>query len=453
MLFSDAAWIAFSAINSGSLQIQAQRYGSFITQMFPAVGSKLGLSLKADLVLYSLSFNLFYFVTGYILFRMRRYALVVLLAFFHTLFLSDAYFWTNNEVYQGVTWMFLMLGTISFLYDLHSERPTRFYLVAVPLFIPLAFFSIYTHPAVMMPTAFLWVFFAVSGKERFFRILHSLPFILIIAAITVFKMISSSGDGYDGNILNKVFKSNIGEIIGTFTSGMADIFWKNLLHNHWLVAFIFLAGIIYLLKQRRYLVAVCTICACLTYFILICLSFSGGSKPYIESEWSSLAVLGAAPFAYFIVPAASARQVIISMSVIFIVRFIYIAVAFPTYDARITMINSITNIMRERGVTKAIIRRADDRLEKKSIISWALPVETIFTSVLDGDTVQRTALCLNDDEINRVQPLQQQKAIILPFWTTPVSELNTRYFKMDTTKAYRIYTFEEFFGNKMNVLY
>lgn len=452
MLFSDAVWIAFHTVNTGSIQIQVERYGSFITQMFPVIASKMGLSLKTILVLYSLSFNLFYFVAGWILFCMRRYALVILLTLFHTIFVSEAYFWTNNEVYQGVTWMFIMFGTTAFLYEKLTERMVLFYLVSIPVFTVLAFFSIYTHPLVMLPTAFLWVFLCVSGKEKFFRSLHSLLFAILLIAIAAFKVASSKNNYYDGNILQKVFKSTLGELIGTFTSGMADIFWKNLLSNHWLIAFIFVAGIIYLLKQKKYLLSICTIGAALCYFMLMCLTFSDGSKPYIESEWMCLAIIGAAPFVYYLLPVISTRNALIIVSFILVVRLAYIAAAVPRYASRIKMITTITDIMKQRGITKAVIKKTDERLENKSIIGWGLPIETLFTSIMEHDTVQRTAICLSEDEINRSNPQALTKDIILPFWTTPISQLNKRYFRPDTTQAYQVSTYEEFFGDKIGVL-
>lgn len=452
ILFSDAAWISYLTINSGELQIQAGRYGSFITQIFPILGGKLGLPLKVNLILYSVSFSLFYLVTGWILFRMRRYALVVLLALFFTLFVSDAYFWTNNEVYQGVTWMFLMFGTICFLYDRLESRKALFYLVSIPLFILLAFFAIYTHPTVMIPTVFLWVFLCLSGKEKLFKTLHSLVFALMLIAIAIFKLISSTNNNYDGNILQKVFKANIGEIIGTFTSGMADIFWKNLLGNHWLIAFIFLAGTIYLLKQRKYLLAVYTICACVGYFILICLTFSGGSKPYIESEWMCLAIPGSVAFVWYLLPVVSMRQLWVVVCFIFLVRLAYIVSVIPRYTARIELIHTITDIMRQRGITKAVIKKTDERYEAKAVIGWGLPLEVLFTSIMEHDSLQRTALCLGEYEIERINPQSSTRHLVLPFWNMPIADLNKKYFNPDTLQTYQIFTYDEFFGDKIDVL-
>src|ERR1700761_2138038 len=60
VLFADASYVVFNIINGKSMMIQEKRYGSFITQMFPYLGAKFHLPLKPILVLYGISFNLFF---------------------------------------------------------------------------------------------------------------------------------------------------------------------------------------------------------------------------------------------------------------------------------------------------------------------------------------------------------------------------------------------------------
>src|ERR1044071_9848746 len=72
MLLCDAPHIAFRILNEGKLQIHQHRYGAFVTQSFPLIASKLPLPLSIVLFLYSISFNLFYFLVGALLvFRFR----------------------------------------------------------------------------------------------------------------------------------------------------------------------------------------------------------------------------------------------------------------------------------------------------------------------------------------------------------------------------------------------
>ncbi|MFI5196881.1 MAG: hypothetical protein ACHQD8_07305, partial [Chitinophagales bacterium] len=60
VLFADASFILFAIINDNHFAIQVERYGSFITQLFPYLGQKLHLPLNTLMFLYGISFNLFF---------------------------------------------------------------------------------------------------------------------------------------------------------------------------------------------------------------------------------------------------------------------------------------------------------------------------------------------------------------------------------------------------------
>lgn len=93
ILFSDASYILFRVINLDRLQIQEHRYGSFITQGVPLLAARLHLPLKFIVVLYSLSFNLFYLAVALLLsYGFREFGLSVLMSFYYLLFVSDTYF-------------------------------------------------------------------------------------------------------------------------------------------------------------------------------------------------------------------------------------------------------------------------------------------------------------------------------------------------------------------------
>ena len=77
MLFADASAILFKIINSGQIEIVEHRYGSFITQLFPYLAVKLHLSLEIIVLLYSISFNLFYLGVAVLLVYKSQFELQV----------------------------------------------------------------------------------------------------------------------------------------------------------------------------------------------------------------------------------------------------------------------------------------------------------------------------------------------------------------------------------------
>ena len=152
MLFTDPAWVAFNIINTKSLLITEYRIGTFITQIFPLIGVYLGLSLKAILILYSISHYLFFLAIAILVGTVwKQKWLAILLALYLTVFVSDLYYWPNNEVHQGLGWMFLFLG----LY-LHRRNLGRFHAWHHLLLLAFAFLALSSHMLVMLPFGFLW---------------------------------------------------------------------------------------------------------------------------------------------------------------------------------------------------------------------------------------------------------------------------------------------------------
>lgn len=443
MLFCDAAYISFNIINSGKLQIQVDRYGSFITQIVPLITSKMHLPLRTVLLAYSLSFNLFYFLTGLTLYRLRSYALLVLMALYFTLFVSDTYFWTNNEVHQGVTWMFLMFGFLQYFSQSQNKSSMPRYLLQFLLFCVLAILAIYSHPLVMIPTVCLWIFLTLSGAIPFFRSKRSIPQAAVIVAICSFKYYMSTQNWYDGNLIGKLDLS-ISGILGTFTSGMADVFWKGVLHNHWLVVLVFLSGLIFMFIKKHYLTAAWTLLACLGYFVLVCLTFSGGERFYIESEWMPVTVMAAAPLAFSLLPSLAHKKALILVTVIFLIRLAYIGHSASLFCERNQRVKSMVARLKEKKTSKMIIRKDDDRLEHYLIMGWGLPVETIYSSILDGDSVLHTISYLTQDQINAYAPHDPRKDVISSFGPVTDADLNKFYFHPDTTKEYTTLSYDEF---------
>src|SRR5690554_4397262 len=147
MLFVDPAWIVFNIINSGYFSFAEHRYGAFITQIFPLAAVYMGFSLKAILVLYSLSFYLFYLSAALIMGLMwKQKWLAILLAIYLILFVSDGYYWPNNEVHQGITWMMLFIA----YYLRLKEQEVKSFLPYLLLTI-LAALAISSHLLVLIP--------------------------------------------------------------------------------------------------------------------------------------------------------------------------------------------------------------------------------------------------------------------------------------------------------------
>ena len=302
VLFADAAYVVFNIINDQKFCIQESRYGSFITQMFPYFGQKFHLPLRSVLVLYGISFNLFFLaVNATLVLVLKQYRLAILMALYYFLFISESFIWIS-DVPQGVAFMFLLFGVMLYL----QNKKANIFLFYIA-FILLAILTLFTHFAMIIPLAFLWVYFIIekkylpfSGKETF--ILSGL-----IICIIVFKFLLSGGQhGREGSQLYWVRHLSIKDIINTFRTSVVKIFFRRCFTNYWLGILVFIVGMATLIKNKEKKLAVWTLVSVLGYIMIMGLTFTDNNYDtrlfHIESEWSGIGIIVATPFVFAFYP-------------------------------------------------------------------------------------------------------------------------------------------------------
>ncbi len=429
VMFCDASLIFTEILNTGGLRIQEKRYGSFITQLFPLLGGKMHLPLKAIVILYSASFNLFYLVVaGILLFRFRNYLLAVLMAFYYILFASDTYFWTNNEVHQAIAWLFLVTGMV-----LHYKKRHYAFILHLVLFALVAFLSLFTHPLIIFILPFLWLFILLepdlnpySRKEQF--ILSG-----ILVLICVIKYYSMHHGGYDTDKIRSATHVSLKDIIGAFTSPMARIIIKKMISTYYFVPLLFITGAYFAYRQRKWKHIALVCFFAIGYFLAICLTFSDFITFYTESEWMPFAIITSALFVYYALPKLKPTWAVGLLSFIFIVRLGYIAAAAPKFTERRAWVNSVLDNMEQQGIYKGYVYQSE-ATERILIMSWGLPTESLIASSLRGDHPTRTFVTDNPEGIvKRTVPATQMIASFGPWDHT---FLNPEYFTIDTLATY-----------------
>lgn len=288
MLFSDAAWVIYNIINQKQLFIQEHRYGSFITQLFPLIGLALHLPLKGILILYSLSFNLFPLITGFILYQKRQYEWVIVLALYLTICVSESYYWTNNEVHQGIIWLCASMGLLNHI--IKKDTHTIGYLL---LFGLLAFLAIFAHPILMIISAFAFGMFALSMHQQV-GVRPLLRYGCLIAGLIGIKYYLSQHGWYDQTKLESIHKiSSIQSIIQALHSATVQTFIDNCLSRYLIFTVFFLIGIIIMLLQKRYLSLLWTVLFTTAYILCIGIIYpTCDNLFYIESEWMPICIMG-----------------------------------------------------------------------------------------------------------------------------------------------------------------
>ena len=430
ILFADPAYVLFRIINLGSLQISEHRYGSFITQLFPLIASKLHLPLSWIVLIYSASFNLFYLVVAaFLVLRWKDYPLATLMSFYFVLFVSDSYFWVINEVHQGIAWMFLCFGAMHHLYLKNRSK------VIIPVvFSVLAWLSIYSHPLIIFPFWFLLLFFLLDKKIGSWNA----PFNIILCAILLVLcvsrvVISLKVDQYDSSKLHPLTSFGALNIWRAVTSPTVKEILRRSLTNYWVVPLLLVWGMIALVRKRKYKLATLTITFCIAYFVCVFLTLADFLAFYTETQLAPGTVMITAPFVFYVFPDLKSKTAAFLLGFIFIVRLVYIGIASDKFVSRKQWLYSVLKDMRQRNITKGIIY-AEIRTQVLSV--WAIPEESLIASAIENDKPNLTFVVGSVKSISKIKA-DNRSQMISSYEAWDIDSTNRRYFDFDTTTNYQ----------------
>ncbi|HEY0355405.1 MAG TPA: hypothetical protein VGC29_04325 [Flavisolibacter sp.] len=434
MLFCDASFILTRIINQGTLQVQEHRYGSFITQAFPLLASYLDLPLSTIVTLYSVSFNIFYLVVALLLvFSFKEHALAILMSLYYVLFVTDTYFWTNNEVHQGIAWMFLFFATIG---RLQKNKTSR--ILMVPVFLILAFLAIFTHPLVLFPIAFLWIFLLLEKKWNFNRV-EIAAYSILLAAICVGKyMVSTSASQsfYDIEKLQGTSRLSLDVVVDALNSPLAKEIARRMVVDYWIIPLLLIAGLVSAIRQKKYLNILLTILFVFSYLAAICITFTEFEPFYMESELMALSIISSALFVYYTIPQVPSKWATTILLLIFLVRLGYIYHASGKWVERKKWLIATLEHMRKKDIRKGLVYETGE-INKILVINWGVPQESLLASAIHGDDPQLTFVVGTRENLAERIPSDPGQAIG-SFKIFNNDSLNARYFSIDTTSFYRV---------------
>ncbi len=434
MLFVDPCFVTFTILNTSELVITEHRYGAFITQLFPWIGGMMHLPLATILILYSASFYLFFSaVILLLIFRFKQYGLAILMAFYFTQFVSDVYFWPNNEVHQGIAWMFLFFGI---MLSVKIEKPSVWMFPAALL---TAFLAIFSHFIVFLPFAFLWIYFILEKKSWHISRKITIGFSIALGVLFFIKYQLGVEGWYDGEKLKAVTNINFASVVNSLSSGHAATMGRNIMTNYWLILPILIAGLFFLIKARKATQVGLTLISLTSYFVLICITFpdSYGRELlfYMESQWMAFSIIAATPFVFQVIPQWSAKGITSALILIFAIRLLYIANSGIFFHNRFEKLEAAVDHAHQQGITKAVVHM-DEQLNRTLIMTWGLPVESLTLSVMKGYDPPITIKVLKAEELIPAS----KDTFLSSFSKMHVNQLNQYYFKIDSS-AYQILDF------------
>ena len=440
-LFSDAAYSIFHLINSVNIDVPGgNRYGAFVVQILPYVATRLHASIKTILFCYGAGYNLFYFMAALLVYRFRQYALVILMAFYYFLFVSESFIWVS-ETFQGTAWMFLFFAVTMHL----GNKRTNIFLLLIP-FSLLAFLAIFSHFVVLIPMTFLWVYLIIEKKNWPFTKNVSILLSCVLIAILGLKFVATNSS-YDNEHLHGITHFSIKDILQTFKKPVVKIFLYRCLVNYWLGTLVFIIGIITLIKNNGKVLAIWTFITVLGYVILMGLTYANLDETtllfHIESEWSFIAIIVSVPFVFLFLPKLRSSTAACLLIGVFVIRLVYIISFLPPFTVRNNVTEQILTQMRKKGIKKLALYD-DPKLLSITKLDWGLPFESMLISAMDGNKPQLTFLFVNADDKKTIEELNSTRDFYHAWMMLPYNDLNKEYFNIDTTKPYQVMTYGEF---------
>ncbi len=432
MYFLDAPFIVFQIIKDDSPAIMVGRYGAIITQIFPFVGQKLGLPMAAILVLYSMSFNLFYLFAGMILYKLKAYHWVIILAFYQIGFATEAFFWTNNEVHQGICYLSLSAGI---WYYAHSEIRSNAWLLYI-LAAAILFVSIITHPLIIPVVVFVLGCMFLF-KELSIRRNRDLALVVFSILACVFKYFLSKSNWYDGDKLNQLSGQSLSSWASVLDKPAAKLFLPELFFNHWSALVVILLSVFILLRRKLYLILAWMLGFSIIYLLAISMIIFDYTKFYTESQWMVVAIFIVLPLLYQVKNISN--SIIFRITIFVFVLWIFNMVRpYQSFKDRYDWQTSILDKMEIRGIDKLILSDISSETIDTLKMSWGLPIESLMISV--AERKKPMTMLVNQPEREK----GERKVFLSCFEEIAIQNLNKNYFPLDTSTEYTVVKYDSF---------
>ncbi|MES2479114.1 MAG: hypothetical protein V4561_08505 [Bacteroidota bacterium] len=440
MVFTDAAFHLFAILEKNDFAFQNHRYVAILTQSFPLIASRLGLSLTTVAMLYSLSFEIVYFIVFLILilgFRNRMLALGFLL--FSTLMVRHTFFWCLSEVVQGAAVYFIYLAF--WFRSIESGKYKAGFFNTITMF-ALLVLLVFSHP--LMP-------FCVLYGSAFFFLLYRK------ADLSIRKSILIHGVGYAlMYVLRSLLlrTSNDTSASSGLVNGLKlfphylDIpanakFAHYFIYDYTFISLLAIIIGIYYLVKREYL-----------FFILFCVSFigyafminisdtNGPEQYYVEYRYLYLSVFVILPFIYQLLPEIKnlrLKTLVIGLPVLMSLVFIFSL--HPTYLKRTiwhrNLMNSTSHLK-----NKKLILAPDDGMRDSLKMLWGVSFEMWLISTME--TGQSRSVIVEEQAGQYEDATKQTQEFQNPWAQVWYDGLRSDYMRFtDTTTAYIRYNYRE----------
>jgi hypothetical protein len=422
----DAANYMFYFTKSGHFYIEHYRYGTALLQILPLIGIRLGLSLNAIILLYSISFSLYYFIC-YLLcgYAFKDYRLALSLLLFNILFSTHTFFYMVSELPLAITMLIVLLAYIR-----SKEKFGLWQLFIIIVILTTVYFL---HPLTIFPISFILIY-AFLNKN----VIMTKKSIFIIAALFIliyFIKKKFFTENYDLHSLENL--NNISAMFPHYFNIYSNkVFLKNCIDKYYWVPVLSTLICLLYIKTKKWgnlLLFLVTVCGYLL-LVNICYPTDYTQQFYIENLYLPIGFFIAIPFVFDVIHRLHEKKLAITLlGIIILTALIRLYTISNIYTTRI---NWERHFLTAHLNEKLLIKETPQHV-KTLLMTWGTPFEFWLLSTTEYG---KTASIMINDEPWNMQFVLQTKNEFVTTWghRFPYSTLPKRYFLFtDTISAYK----------------
>ena len=420
---ADGAYYLFRIVNFETFQVEHQRFVLVFSQALPLLGVKLGLSLKAIIILNSLSnIIFFYLIFRYVVYYLRDQTAGIAVILFQVLGVLHLNFTPMYEVWYGAM-LLVPIRAHLVCYRYNSMRDILF-LIALMITV------LFAHPLLFIPLIFVLLLDAVEKWALDWRVLFSAVFVFT-GWIIVKKMFISPYEAGKVSMLDTSWnKAYLDLISASYYWGLIKFFFT----------FYTIPVLIYIVTLVFYLIRRSKTKALLVsgFFIghILVVNFTHVNDvvltPYFERMYMSLIPIVLFPFLYDVITQIFLRN-IVGASILFLIiawrigRFVDLGLE---YKDRTALAEKAIEQAWQKGGSKFQLHPSDSEW-CMNWADWSLAMETqIRSAAVSKDKTVAISIWSDFEEPNNKARLASNPKLYMMrcYDLFPEQLLNQKYF-------------------------
>lgn len=393
VIFSDSAFVVVYLLIEHHVYEMPLRIGASIPQFITLSAILLHCSLKAVLLLQSVSTHLLYLLLYFLAYRFSRKRMLFLLIPLNlVLLVNEVFYWPISEVQQGLIW--LCLYTV-LMYEKRWDDLPLWKIMAIH-FIAITFIQ-FLHPLLFFPIVFLVIYFYEFDSQLFTG--KSLGHLAICFIIFGIRYKLGANNWYESGKLDLV-PSLTNHLPHFFGLGSVMVFIRKLASDYLIYIVLLATSLVWLLIHKFYLRFLTLAVFSAGYWMLIMISSADDARFYTENMLLPLGFMVALPIVADILPSLQSQFMPFIFLIFMIIRIGYICHSHSDYTDRFSIYDPYFSYLHQNKLNGVIV---DDKLidQKKAIVTWSSGYESILLSSLrsadscmvvqiDGDTAHYT---------------------------------------------------------------